>query len=78
MLLPTDKELSPSAGHTQELKIKGCPNVAVEEIVHFVATANRSNLFGRDHPTFLSHTHTYSQMNWYFATRCLLIVDTLI
>lgn len=59
-VISTNKELSPSAGHTQELKIKGCPNV--EEIVHFVATVICSNLFCREHPPFLSltHPHTFS------------------
>lgn len=59
-VLSTNKELSPSAGHTQELKIKGGPNV--EEIVDFVAIVICSNLFSREHPTFLSltHSHTFS------------------
>lgn len=59
-VISTNKELSPSAGHTQELKIKGGPNA--EERVDFVALVICSHLFRREHPTFLSltHSHTFS------------------
>lgn len=60
-VISTNKELSPSAGHTQELKIEDGPNV--EEIVDFIATVICSNLFSREHPTFLSLTHSHTSSN---------------